>query len=188
MSKNIEMNYKIDSGYEVIYPSTLGDLVTGQVADSNKLNGYTYEQIITNVQSTVSKIVTGSYNGTGTYGPNNKTKISFSSGVASFLIIVSIEDSGLDAYPYNTDYCTNYINVGNSSISMPNLFLFNGTGNYYYPSMGRANSRATLLNKIINLYNSITIEIPEDGDYGGNNAECQFNKSGVKYNYCIGIK
>ena len=22
MSKNIEMNYKIDSGYEVIYPST----------------------------------------------------------------------------------------------------------------------------------------------------------------------
>ena len=42
MSKNIEMNYKIDSGYEVIYPSTTAEQAKSLSINGGTLNGPLY--------------------------------------------------------------------------------------------------------------------------------------------------
>ena len=80
MSKNIEMNYKTDSGYEVLYPQT----ITNNISDfsssvSSLLGNYYTKQQIDDINSQYVK--TGEIS-------NNNPKMSISS--SNYIIISNI--------------------------------------------------------------------------------------------------
>ena len=130
MSKNIEMNYKIDSGYEVIYPSTQSSNIIIQTEYGNNL-----EDIINNIgkkADTANSKFSPELIGTYVIRDTQSATFSITVGYPLYFLYADINQStlvgGNTTMSFTGSGGTFLLNVGDSSYTLlTTRYNFNAT-------------------------------------------------------------
>ena len=182
-TKKITMREFNGTDYDTLYPKTVAAQIDdvysknetypkSQLYTQSQL--YTRQQILSDATKTLyglgssaipndvfswiaqetSRIATGSYVGTGTYGPNNKNSLTFS-------------------------FSPKFVAIWKSNASVSPLFVFTADKSNYTlirPSGGDAQRNCSFDGKTLSWWSG-------DGSYGTGDVSTQANESGITYNY-----